>query len=91
MKYSTKKMTKMNENKIKFFVRFLKERNAYDKYRHNLFLNKGCNYKTFLKMFMNGGLISNAFSWRDTKEGFDYWEKLYDEFVEKYCEKFIQK
>ena len=84
-------MVEDSKNKIKFLVNFLKERNAYSKYRHNLFLNKGYHYRTFLKMYMNSGLISNAFSWRGTKEGFDYWLKLYDEFVEKYCEKFIKK
>ena len=78
-------MVEDSKNKIKFLVRFLKERNAYSKYRHNLLLHKGYHYRTFIKMFMNSGILSNSFFWRDTKEGYDYWRKLNDEFRNKYC------
>jgi hypothetical protein len=81
-------MVEDSKNKIKFLVKFLKEKNAYSKYRHNLLLNKGYHYGTFLKMSMNSGILSNSFFWRDTKEGFDYWRKLNDEFRNKYYEIF---
>lgn len=84
-------MIEEHKNKIKFLVRFLKEENAYGKYIHNLFLEKGYHYGTFLKMYMDSGILNNSFFWKDTKEGYNYWRKLHEKFVEKYCKKFILK
>ena len=84
-------MTEDCKNKIKFLVKFLKEKNAYDKYRHNLFLERGYYYGTFLKMYMNSGILSNSFFCSGTKEGFNYWKELHDEFKSKYFDKFVQK
>ena len=81
-------MVEDSKNKIKFFVNFLKEKNAYSKYRHNLLLHKGYYYRTFIKMFMNSGTLSNSFFWRDTKEGHDYWSELDEEYKKRYYEIF---
>lgn len=81
-------MIEKQKYKIKFLVRFLKEKNAYSRYRHNLFLEKGYYSRGFLKTYMNGGILSNAFVWRTTKEGYEYWKELHYEFLKKYYEAF---
>ena len=94
-------MTETQKNKIKFFVNFLKEKNAYGKYIHNVFLDKGYPYyNNFIKEIINPwAILSMSFIWEKTKEGHDYWGTLdlefknryYEMFQEKYYEKFIQK
>ena len=68
----------------KRFFAFLKENNAYDKWLYNLLKRHPIedigwwdNYVE--ELYTNGCLMSiyDAFTWTDTKEGFDFWFYLY--------------
>lgn len=69
----------------KLFVRFLKIKKVYRKYRHNEILHRmNCfKHKPFNEIMLddiiqyNGrNLINNAFVWRYTKEGESFWRQL---------------
>lgn len=82
-------MTEKRKNKIKFFVNFLKEENAYGKFKNNLLKQKGYEiYYTYLKNYFSEYSIFSAFTWVDTKEGYSYWLKLNEKFVKKYIKKY---
>lgn len=83
-------MTEIQKNKIKFLITFLKEKNAYCKFKNNLLKQKGYGvYNTYLKKNFDVFVISNAFFWLKTKEGHGYWEKIHDEYSDKYFKTFI--
>lgn len=76
---------------IRKFIRFLKSENAYAKYKINLFKpSVESDIKTaFLSkddILINRvccSYICSAFSWRESKEGYNYWRDL----AEKWCNK----
>jgi hypothetical protein len=83
-------MVKEHKNKIKFFVNFLKEKNAYCKYIRNLLLDKGYPYysKYIKENISSRGIFSMSFIWEKTKEGHDYWSELDEEYKKRYFETF---
>ena len=67
----------------KRFFSFLKERDAYDKWLYNLRKRHPSNdikwWDNYVEeLYTNGCLMSidDAFTWIDTKEGFEFWAKL---------------
>lgn len=77
-------MTKTQKNRIKFFLSFLKEKNAYYNFKNNLLKQKGYEtYYTYLKKDFGALPIFNAFVWERTKEGYNYWKQLNEEFIKK--------
>lgn len=59
------------------FFHFLLSSNAFNLYFENLF-NDATAPITALTTSKNGmWLISSAFSWADTPQGFDFWDKLH--------------
>ena len=72
------------------FFRFLKENGLFGRYLKYYKINK-LNEKRPLYKFLNGYdpfvYISNAFSWDETEEGFDFWEEKHSEWVRTYEKK----
>lgn len=66
---------------LKYLTSFLKENDCYYQYikNYNNYNNEYYMPLTILKYSYN--LINNAFVWRETKEGFDYWEKIHNEWI----------
>lgn len=77
----------MNKTVVKKFKRFLKEEGVYSAYRRNLrpFFgkydsNEGLDIstdKTFLNTCRISDAVYKAFDWGSSKEGFDFWYKIY--------------
>lgn len=66
----------MTKSEIKFFLRFLKEKNAYDKFLRIILTNgfeKPCQ---FLRRVNARQAILSAFFWGNTKEGSVFWGEL---------------
>lgn len=65
----------MKKTELKYLTSFLKENDCYYQYikNYNNYSNEYYMPLTILKYSYN--LINNAFVWRETNEGFDYWEK----------------
>ena len=60
-------------------AKYLKSHKAYSKYMKNI-VDKKCRgkYCNNVKIAKCDYDIVNAFSWMDSKEGYNYWEKLED-------------
>lgn len=73
-----------NEDIKKEFVRFLKENNAYMKYRINL-KNYCMNNSDFFHLPKTSGnkLLGYAFFWDETKEGYTFWKELNNKWQRK--------
>ena len=84
--------------KRKFFLRFLKEKNIYSKYKryiHNKdyynVAQKESNDWSFDKVAREYGMhrmISMLIIWDATPEGYWYWYDLHNEYQSKYSKKF---
>ena len=84
--------------KKKFFLRFLKEKNIYSKYKryiHNKnyynVVQKGNHDWSFDEVAHKYGIyrmVSMLISWDATPEGYWYWHNLHSEFMNKYSKKF---
>ena len=74
----------------KIFITFLKENHAFEQYMYNFkFVGKRYNHvnKCFNKLInlqSAESYIDNAFTWDDTKEGFEFWYRLHLLWVEYY-------
>lgn len=77
---------------LKCFIKFLKEEKAYTSYRKNLMKEPDVNLvkrNFFNKKIKNeniseaGSLILGAFTWRETKEGYNYWHNLAEKWSNK--------
>lgn len=79
MQQITKKMKElyyeMKELDCEMFFGFLKDERIYWKYVNNLIrLRDVNNIVEFNNLFLqNDELLSNAFDWEDTSEGFSFW------------------
>lgn len=69
---------------LKYLTSFLKENDCYYQYikNYNNYSNEYYMPLTILKYSYN--LINNAFVWRETNEGFDYWEKIHEEWLDNF-------
>lgn len=74
----------MNKCELKYLTSFLKENDCYYQYikNYNNYSNEYYMPLTILKYSYN--LINNAFVWRETNEGFDYWEKKHEEWLDNF-------
>ena len=85
---------------LKVFYQFLKDKNYYNSYEKNLTSMGGWAYRKycyceqspsrFLASMSKSNpvrLISLAFRWRTTEEGWDFWNKVNDEWDSYYNEK----
>ena len=78
------------------FIKFLKKNNAYKQYMtaRRQYLQKECGATAFQLVNPNmlvswhfgkydyEGIIDKSFSWRQTKEGHDFWSKLDDKWYD---------
>ena len=84
---------RMNTRAIKEFKRFLKEEGVYSAYRRNLRpffgkygYNEGLDIstnKTFLNTCRISDAVYKAFNWESSKQGFDFWYKIYLKWLSK--------
>lgn len=74
----------MKKTELKYLTSFLKENDCYYQYikNYNNYSNEYYMPLTILKYSYN--LINNAFVWRETNEGFDYWEKKHEEWLDNF-------
>ena len=74
----------MNKCELKYLTSFLKENDCYYQYikNYNNYSNEYYMPLTILKYSYN--LINNAFVWRETNEGFDYWRKKHEEWLDNF-------
>ena len=64
----------MDKNSLKIFISFLKENNAYERYKANLINAIGYyDAENWLKYVEIDKVITHAFFWGNTKEGFNFW------------------
>jgi hypothetical protein len=73
----------------RLFIRFLKEEKVYHPFRRNFAKMPMYGHKSLEKYLRNvkkEGAIRNAFSWRNTQEGHDFWSIMsskWHSFLEK--------
>ena len=74
----------MKKTELQYLTSFLKENDCYYQYikNYNNYSNEYYMPLTILKYSYN--LINNAFIWRETNEGFDYWEKKHEEWLDNF-------
>ena len=68
------------------FIKFLKDNNAYEQYMANFKIHRIKNKelvnsnkftpKEFFNNTLYGDFFAYAFFWKDTSQGYDYWNKL---------------
>ncbi len=76
---------------LKEFIFFLRRNKAYDKYLHYLNKSRGksggiefvVSTFAFYNHYKGGSLITGAFSWDATDNGYEYWNKLNSKWVDK--------
>ena len=87
-------MVKKNKNHkiiLKYFIAFLKENNAYELYIKNLCKKEGKNNAHLFiinafsehKLYKGRNLISEAFEWEKTREGWGMWWRLSQQWIKK--------
>jgi hypothetical protein len=86
---------------LAFFKRYLKEHGAYAAYRRNIHDEKCYNvwqeknpdwsFKNAVEHFGVKLLITKLITWNNTSEGWDYWNKMHQDFYRLYDEKFGHK
>lgn len=66
--------------------RFLKEYSAFKKFKSEIQYNETSCYETFWDYAREEGLsedfIENAFDWESSREGYEYWDYIDDEWRE---------
>jgi len=80
-------MEKSKNEMAKIFIRFLKDVDAYSKFKNNYFL-LNTNFKrykrgldTYLQTVVCELLISMAFNWESTAEGIGYWHSVEQKWI----------
>jgi hypothetical protein len=71
------------------FIVFLKHYNIHDQYEFNVIQCHGYNMQLFFSYLDNANLnisqhysyLRNCFQWDQTKEGYNYWDKYYREWI----------
>ncbi len=77
----------ITEKEKKIFYRWLKERNLYSQFIRNVHfyggIGSGFNYFKYINRSKATirYIISEAFSWEDSEEGFDFWEDICDLWI----------
>lgn len=67
----------MEINISSFFINFLREKNCYESFASNLPLHLPLTkYLESYNLKFISGIIENSFSWKTTKEKFNYWYEL---------------
>lgn len=66
----------------KEFKKFLRKHKAYDLFKLNTLrdISSLPDISEYFKTGRAADYIDRAFTWSDTKEGHDFWEKLHDEW-----------
>ena len=80
------------------FLNWLKKRNIYDSYMRSFNGNQVLSDKIFLTFdeFFDyyqtepRKFLFRAFDWQETSEGYDYWDKIDDDWF-NFCEECIEK
>lgn len=70
---------------LHLFYRFLKLNNVFNSFKYNVTLKSKESYRykiNYIKNELSDSLISNAFTWANTKEGHEFWENIDD----KWCD-----
>ena len=90
------KNIKKNKGELKNFIRFLKERNAYGSYFHEMQLNHNDSssfvfeynreYKAFFEKCDPLLWLQFCFIWSSTKKGATFWENLNNEWRNYYMD-----
>ena len=83
---------------VKFFIRYLKEKNLYAKYRKNIKNPKTYNqfqksipnwsFKLAVSTFGVANLISRLMAWAKTEEGSNYWLSIHNDFKDAFKKEF---
>lgn len=77
-------VSKMNKEEIKkIFYRFLREESAFTFYFKNLskdYEDESNEELYYMILHHPTELIKYAFTWRNTPQGQDFWERLHDEW-----------
>ncbi len=71
------------------FINFLKKNNIYEKFRfnferenHMLLARNGMSFKKFLLEKKPNLYIYDAFTWSETVEGHDYWQRYSNKWAQ---------
>lgn len=78
---------------LKEFIFFLKKEKIYDTYLYELFNEKGSKSNSVyfiikdIKYKCGHNLISRAFTWICTEEGYIFWSIIHEKWIEKISKK----
>jgi len=70
------------KTKAPCFRCFLDKKNAYERFRRNLWTEKKLTVNQFLKSENQRYYFINSFVWDDTPEGYDFWDELSNDWNE---------
>jgi len=65
----------------KNFVEFLKDNNIYDQFIYNLKNYNSISLDDYCYKIYITSYILDAFSWKHTKEGYDFWDEMSDKWI----------
>lgn len=77
----------ITKNQFAFFFRFLKENKCAHEFFKNFFERRKhieyneLAFRNYFNQLRLRSIIDSAFSWRETRQGHEYWEKL-DEYYQ---------
>lgn len=78
---------------IKRALRIVQEQPWFNSFKKNVISEYG-NFDNFLKTIDKDmpidSFLLGAFHWANTKEGFDFWKSVSDDFVKKYYDKSVK-
>ena len=63
------------------FEQFLTDHGIYEEYMSEFEKQRDVTFAMFFNSNYHDTYISGAFSWRNTKKGYDYWELINDMWV----------
>lgn len=73
--------------------RIANEQSWYEFFKKNVISQYG-DFESFAKVLSTGCpveyVLQGAFNWGDTKEGYDYWKKVSEDFRKKYYDKSVK-
>ena len=72
----------MKKDDVKLFLRFLKEKKIYNKWRHNVIAKHSLYFNLYSRDPFN--VLLSSFYWVDTEEGWNFWDEINDKWCKTY-------
>lgn len=73
----------MEQEELKeVFIKFLNDNNCYHEFLTNIREEYNIDIETVFNYFSHYNWICFAFSWRRSEQGYEYWDKINDKWID---------